>query len=247
MIKLDTSTNTSFDAALDRLLGRETPTAATVPTVKPARAPKAPKAPATRRQRFGRWCTRTAAPWLNSRARDLALAAIVIAAFVGVFDGARYSATVFSFAGASIYAFALMPDALMILAGAKMRQQGITPTQHDAAKSAMRFGLAFSLVTNMIAALLRTNPWVLQLTVTIAGHQVHIVHSVGSIAYHGVVVMILWHAFETLSKTRADRKGHKASGSVDPLSALAGVATGAAKALQRKGSAGRAPVQRAGK
>jgi hypothetical protein len=254
MIEVDTSTNTNwdanFEAGLSRLMGRPAAPEALQPKATPARTPrtpKAPKAPATRWQRFTRWTTRTVAPWLNSRARDLALAAIVLAAFVGVFDGARYSATVFSFAGPSIIAFALMPDALMVLAGAKMRQVGITAAQHDAARSAMRFGLAFSLVTNMIAAALRTNPWLLQLTTTVAGHQVHVVASIGAVLYHGVVVMILWHAFETLSKTRSDRKGHKASTVSDPLGALASVATGAVKALGRKASTAKVPAQRAGK
>lgn len=250
-IKLPTSTDPRWDAALDRLLAKRhkaieaTPEPA-APVVPPKpKAPKAPRTPeqlkadaaaakAKRRKAF--WGK--VAAFLTNRGRDLALASIVIAAFVGVFDGALYSATVFSFHGVSAIAFALMPDALMVLTAAKMRQVGITDAQHRTAKHAMRFGLLFSLVTNMIAALLRSMPELLQVKAVII---------VGSVAYHGVVVLILWFAVETLTKVRVDRKGRKASGGNDALGVLASVATGAAKSLGRNASKAKTPVQKLGK
>ena len=248
MIKLDTSTNTNLDAALDRILGRET--AAPEPKAHKASTPRAPRAPKPQpkwHNRFSRFLSKTVGPFITNRARDLALSAIVLGAFVAVFDGAFYSAAAFSFAGASCYAFALMPDALMVLAGAKSRQVGITDAQFKAARSATRFGLAFSLVTNMIAAVLRNAPWLLELSVTVAGHQVRYVHLVGAVVYHGVVVLILWHAYETISKTRSDRKGRNASSKVDALGALAGVAGAVSKSLGRKGSEAVVPAQRRSK
>lgn len=133
----------------------------------------------------------------TNRSRDLAIGAIVAASFVAVFDGALYSATAFAFVGWSAIAFALMPDALMVVGAAKMREAGITPTQHKAAKRAMHFGLAFSLFTNMVAAFLRYAPkhWITEELLLI-----------GAIVYHGVVVIILWLAVEALTKTKADRK-----------------------------------------
>lgn len=139
--------------------------------------------------------------WLNSRSRDLALIAIVLGAFVAVFDGSLYSAKAFAFTGVSAIAFAIMPDALMVLSAAKMRQPNITPTQHRAAKRAMHVSLTFSLLTNMIAAFLRYAPK-------------HLITDelllIGAIAYHGMIVIFLWLAVETLTKTRADRKDAKA-------------------------------------
>lgn len=139
--------------------------------------------------------------WINGRSRDLAISAIVIGAFVAVFDGSLYSARAFAFTGVSAIAFAIMPDALMVLSAAKMRQQGITPTQHAAAKRAMRVSLLFSLLTNMIAAFLRYAPSQLISKELLL---------VGAIAYHGMIVIFLWLAVETLTKTRADRKDAKA-------------------------------------
>jgi hypothetical protein len=139
--------------------------------------------------------------FLNNRSRDLALCAIVIAAFVAVFDGSLYSATHFAFSGWSAYAFAVMPDALMVLSAAKMRQTGISAAQHHSAKVSMYYGLVFSLFTNMIAAFLKYAPpsWITPMLLL-----------TGAIAYHGVVVIFLWRAVETLTKTRADRKDAKA-------------------------------------
>lgn len=144
---------------------------------------------------------RAVGTFLTSRSRDLAITAIVLGAFVAVFDGSLYSARAFAFTGVSAIAFAIMPDALMVLAAAKMRQVGITATQHRTAKRAMHVSLVFSLVTNMIAAFLRYAPENLitdELLLT------------GAIAYHGMIVIFLWLAVETLTKTRADRKDGKA-------------------------------------
>lgn len=140
--------------------------------------------------------------WLTSRSRDIAITAIVIGAFVAVFEGSLYSATVFGFSGPSAIAFALMPDALMVVAAAKMRQVGVTPTQREMAKLAMRFSLAFSVLTNMIAAFLRHAD---------ASMITPEMLLVGAVVYHGVVVVFLWLAVETLTKTRADAKARKAS------------------------------------
>jgi len=135
--------------------------------------------------------------FLTSRSRDIALLAIVGGAFVAVFDGSLYSAMTFSFVGLSAIAFAVMPDALMVLSAAKMRQVGITAAQWHTAKRWMRISLMFSLVTNMIAAFLRNAPeaWI---TPTLL--------LVGAIVYHGMVVVFLWGATEVLTKARADRK-----------------------------------------
>lgn len=161
--------------------------------------PKAPR-PRTGAQRR-RAAFRAIGTFLTSRFRDIALLAIVLGAFVAVYDGSLYSATKFSFVGWSAVAFAIMPDALMVLSGAKMRQVGITAAQHAVARRSMRIGLMFSLVTNMIAAFMRNAPEMVTPEFVL----------VGAIAYHGMVVVFLWCASETLLKTRADRKAPKAS------------------------------------
>lgn len=179
-------------------------TKATAPAKTPA--PR-PKSAAQRRRMF----FRAMGTFLTSRSRDIALMAIVLGAFVAVFDGSLYSAKAFSFVGWSAIAFAIMPDALMVLSAAKMRQVGISRAQHAVAKRSMRIGLGFSLLTNMIAAFLRNAPeaWISP-TVLL----------VGAIAYHGMVVVFLWCASETLTKTRADRQDAKSpKGSEAPVSA----------------------------
>lgn len=172
-------------------------TAKRTPTSKPSPTTR-PKSAAQRRRAI--W--RAVGAFLTGRSRDLALMAIVLGAFVAVFDGSLYSATTFSFHGWSAVAFAIMPDALMVLSAAKMRQTGISAAQHATARLSMRIGLVFSLVTNMIAAFLRNSPeaWITPAVLL-----------VGAIAYHGMVVVFLWRAVETLTKVRADRKGAKAS------------------------------------
>lgn len=147
--------------------------------------------------------------FLTSRSRDLALVAIVIGAFVAVFEGSLYSAKTFGFSGWSAIAFAVMPDALMVLAGAKMRQSGISAAQHTSARTSMYYGLVFSLLTNMIAAFLKYAPaaWISPMFLL-----------VGAVAYHGVVVIFLWRAAETLLKVRADRKVKPAKASEVPAS-----------------------------
>lgn len=139
--------------------------------------------------------------FFTNRSRDLALIAIVGAAFVAVFEGSLYSATAFAFSGWSAIAFAIMPDALMVLSAAKMRQKGITAAQHHTAKVSMYYGLVFSLFTNMIAAFLKYAPEAMISPLFLL---------IGAIAYHGVVVIFLWRAVETLTKTRADRREAKA-------------------------------------
>lgn len=160
----------------------------------------AAKARSRKAARRAMW--RTVGQWLNSRSRDLAMIAIVLGAFVAVFDGSLYSARAFAFTGLSAIAFAIMPDALMVLAAAKMRQVGITAAQHTAAKRAMHVSLAFSLLTNMVAAFLRYAPaeWITPELLLI-----------GAIAYHGMIVIFLWLAVEALTKTRADRKSAKSA------------------------------------
>lgn len=149
---------------------------------------------------------------LTSRSRDIALLAIVIGAFVAVFDGSLYSATTFSFHGWSAYAFAVMPDALMVLSAAKMRQVGITAAQHEVARKWMMIALRFSLLTNMIAAFLRNAPqeWITAEVLLI-----------GAVAYHGMIVVFLKGAVDVLTTTRADRnaKAHKAPGAAVTVAA----------------------------
>lgn len=163
----------------------------------PTRTPKARTA-AQKRRAFWRWL----GAFLTTRSRDLALMAIVAGAFVAVFDGSLYSATRFSFIGASAVAFAIMPDALMVLAAAKMRQVGITAAQWTTAHRWMKIALGFSLATNMIAAFLRNCPpeWINKYVLL-----------TGAVAYHGMIVVFLKGAVDVLTKTRADRKAPKAS------------------------------------
>lgn len=190
---------------------RKTTTPAT-PSAKP-KAPAAPRAPRRRPlgQRAGMAMRRIGA-FLIVRSRDIALTAIVLGAFVAVFDGSLYSARAFSFVGWSAIAFAVMPDALMVISAAKMRQTGIAREQWKTARTWMRVSLVFSLVTNMVAAFLRNAPeaWITPELLLI-----------GAIAYHGMVVIFLWGAVEVLTKTRADRKAHKASEAVAPIPAQA--------------------------
>ena len=258
MIKLDTSTNTNLDAALDRILGRVEAPEALQPKEKRVRAPKTPEqiaAAKAAKEALQAKAIEAAKPtwkqrlanFISNRFRDVALACIVVAAFVAVFDGSFYSATVFSFIGGSAYAFAVMPDALMVLSAAKMREQGITPTQHDAARKAMRFGLGFSLVTNMIAAALRNLPELAHWTVYAGPFTVKPVIFVGAVVYHGVVVLILKHAVETLTKVRADRKGHNASEGLNPVGLLANVAKQLPNVKGRKGSGDVVPTARRGR
>jgi hypothetical protein len=152
-----------------------------------------PKSPAARRRAI--W--RSIGNFLTSRSRDLAITAIVLGAFVAVFDGSLYSAKAFAFTGASAIAFAIMPDALMVLSAAKMRQLHITAVQRAAARRAMHVSLAFSMLTNMVAAFLRYAPAQLITKEMLL---------VGAIVYHGMIVIFLWLAVETLTKTRAEHK-----------------------------------------
>lgn len=154
--------------------------------------------------------------FFTSRSRDLALLAIVGGAFVAVFDGSLYSATTFSFIGVSAIAFAIMPDALMVLAAAKMRQVGITAAQWVTAHRWMKIALAFSLATNMIAAFLRNCPpeWINRYVLL-----------AGAVAYHGMIVVFLKGAVDVLTVKRQDRKAKAPSASEAPAAATAPTAT----------------------
>jgi hypothetical protein len=163
--------------------------------------PAAKQPPRPRRVRRTLWIPdttwRALASFLSNRSSDLALTAIVLGAFVAVFQGSVYSATTFGFSGNSAIAFAIMPDALMVLSAARMRRVGAGTVPHRTARTSMYYGLVFSLLTNMIAALLRYAPssWITP-AVLLAG----------AVIYHGVVVIFLWRAVETLTKKREDRK-----------------------------------------
>lgn len=154
------------------------------------------------------------ADFLSSRARDLALTAIILGTFVAVFQGSLSSATLFGFTGLSAVAFAIMPDALMVISASKMRGQGVSAVQRREAKISMYFSLTFSLVSNMIAALHTVMPQLFTMGI-LAG---------GSVAYHAIIVLFLWRAVETTTKTRQDApsvrgnaKGRKASGAKLPV------------------------------
>ena len=144
--------------------------------------------------------------FLMGRARDIALILIVAGAFVAVFDGSLYSATKFGFHAWSAPAFAVMPDALMVICAAKQRQVGVSPAQWAVAHRWMQFAFRFSLVTNMIAAAMRQAPaewvhtryWALGLFV-------------GGVIYHGIVVWFLKGAVDVLTTVRADRKAKGAN------------------------------------
>lgn len=76
----------------------------------------------------------------------------------------------------------------------------------------MYFSLAFSLLSNMIAALHIVSPALFTQGALVTG----------TVAYHGIIVVFLWRAVETSTKTREDapsariRKGRKGSGAVVP-------------------------------
>lgn len=159
-------------------------TNATKPQVKPAR------------RRTWRGRLKRLGNGIANRSSDLALWLIIAVAGFAAFDGALYSAREFHFEGDYAKAFALLPDALMILSAAKMRGLRVHPEQRKTAHRSMRFGLAFSVITNMVAASLRLSPenaWWMPY-----------VEIVGTLAYHGVVVVILWLAVETVTKVRQD-------------------------------------------
>lgn len=236
MIKVDTRENTGnaaeWFAALDKIQPmRETAAAQEVEALRTeietlkAKARKAPREPkpktpeqikaAARRDRWrmvGR-VLKSIGTFLHDRARDLGLAVIVIGTFVAVFQGSLSSATLFGFTGYAAVAFALMPDALMIISAAKMRGLRVAAVQRREAKISMYFSLAFSLLSNMIAALHIVAPELFSQGVLVTG----------TVAYHGIIVVFLWRAVETSTKTREDapsarviRKGRKGSGAAVP-------------------------------
>lgn len=180
------------------------------------RSNKTPASQTPRAPRKRSWSARFSAlmkpigVFLTSRSRDLALVAIVLGAFVAVFDGSLYSARTFGFHGWSAYAFAVMPDALMVLSAAKMRQTGIAKAQWETAHKWMNIALRFSLLTNMIAAFLRNAPahWITPLMILI-----------GAIAYHGMIVIFLKGAVDVLTRVRADRKDAAVKVATEPVAA----------------------------
>lgn len=184
------------------------------------RTPTSKNTPKTRTPRRKPWSQRfsalclTVGRFLIGRARDVALVAIVLGAFVAVYDGSLYSATKFSFMSWSAYAFAVMPDALMVICAAKQRQAGISAAQWAVAHRWMQFAFRFSLVTNMIAAFLRGAPVEWQTTQAWRFGLL-----VGMIAYHGIVVLFLKGAVDVLTTVRADRKAKAANASESPAPA----------------------------
>lgn len=145
--------------------------------------------------------------FIVSRASDLALALIIGVSGVAAFDGAHYSALRFHFVGWYAVAFALLPDALMVFSAAKMRGLRVHPEQRKAAHRSMRFGLGFSVVTNMIAALLRSVPDIADMVNAYQAHKAWwepAVTVVGTLGYHAVVVVILWLATETATRVRTE-------------------------------------------
>lgn len=205
MIKLDTSADSRWNMALDQLVGP-------METAKP-KAPKAIREPkpkteaqikAANRRNFWRSAARvlksignflkSIGNFLSNRARDLGLIAIVIGTGVAVFQGSLTSATLFGFSSWSAYAFAIMPDALMVISASKMRGVGVSPVQRREAKISMYFGLTFSLVSNMIAAMYITMPQAFTSDIRTGG----------AVAYHAIIVLFLWRAVETTTKTRAE-------------------------------------------
>lgn len=221
MIKLDTRENklnaAEWFAALDQLQPMaEAPKAKAPKAIREPR-PKTPeqiKAAARRdRWRMVGKALKAVGTFLHDRARDLGLAVIVIGTFVAVFQGSLSSATLFGFTGYAAIAYALMPDALMIISAAKMRGLRVSPVQRREAKISMYFSLAFSLLSNMTAALHIVAPELFTAEVLVTG----------TVAWHGIIVIFLWRAVETSTKTREDapsarviRKGRKASGARVP-------------------------------
>lgn len=196
------TTPRSWDDALATLIGPHTPVQEALarvqrgPKVKTLEQQEAAERAAKAKARKAWWVraiTRTT-DFLTRRARDLALAAIVIGTGVAVFQGSLTSATLFGFSGPSAIAFAVMPDALMIVSASVMRGVGVHAAQRREAKISMYFSLLFSLVSNMIAASYITmSAWFTP--GVIAG---------GAIAYHAIIVVFLWRAVETVTKTRED-------------------------------------------
>ena len=92
--------------------------------------------------------------WVLGNALYLAMAVIIAAAGIAVYQGALYSAQTFGFHGLGAQAFAALPDALMVVCMGWQRRRGITPEQRLVAQEWMRHALKFSVLTNMISALL---------------------------------------------------------------------------------------------
>jgi len=196
-------------------MNNSTKTRANTKTNKPA--------PRTRTRRVPRVLLIKVTTWQNigrflaSRSRDIALITIVLGAFVAVFEGALYSAHEFGFSGRSAYAFAIMPDALMVICAAKQRQVSITAAQWAMAHKWMQFAFRFSLVTNMIAAAMHNAPLAWKHTPA-WGFALF----AGAVLYHGIVVMFLKGAVDVLTKVRADRnsKAPKPSEVLVPVPAV---------------------------
>lgn len=142
--------------------------------------------------------------WALRNAMYLAMAVIIGAAGVAVYAGALYSATVFGFHGWSAYSFAALPDALMVVCTALQRRKNIEAAQRQAAQTWMRVGLGFSMLTNMIAALLTAAPGGRFFEQTSTDELwMQWFKLIGTLVYHGVVVLMLWGATETITKRSA--------------------------------------------
>lgn len=139
-----------------------------------------------------------AARFLVRRASNAAIAAIIVGAGVAVFAGSLSSARAFGFPTWAAWAFAMMPDALMVYSAAKQHGR-VTPTQYEVAKRWMRVALGFSVFTNMNAA-------ALALRIPSSGDPRGVYVAVMTVVYHGVVVVFLWGATEVATRKHANRQ-----------------------------------------
>jgi hypothetical protein len=156
---------------------------------------------AARTARKAPWYVAVVAIFMR-RLSDLAITLIIGTAGVAAFDGARFSAVTFGFAGVYAIAFALLPDALMVYSATKMRKRGINEHQHDTARHWMRVGLGFSVITNIVAAGLRLLDQAWPVTMQFRDYVI----VVGTLVWHAAVVVILWGATEVATKKRSDRR-----------------------------------------
>lgn len=143
------------------------------------------------------WYVR-AARFLVRRASNAAIASIIVGAGVAVFAGSLSSARAFGFPEWAAWAFAMMPDGLMVYSAAKQHGR-VTPTQYEVAKRWMRVALGFSVFTNMNAA-------ALALRLPSSGDTRGVYVAVMTVVYHGVVVVFLWGATEVATRKHANRQ-----------------------------------------
>lgn len=141
------------------------------------------------------------ANFLVKHVRTLAITAIILGAGVAVFAGSLSSARTFGFPLWAAWAFAAMPDALMVYSASKMRERGLNPDSHAArtARLWMRIALGFSVFTNMNAAFLEIVPGTWKYLL--------IYKAIMTVVYHGVVVVFLWGATEVATRNRRSDRG----------------------------------------